>query len=129
MKSIFLFQDAPNNDPLSATFRNYINLAYSVAVADDVPSSSLDDTEVLPGYRASLAEACHLAKREVDADPLNKGKMFYHVFLVESELIDVFGAAPAACQLVSLAVRGYMFDFAVGFRTFYGMPIEHDTRN
>jgi hypothetical protein len=108
-------------DPLLAAFARYLNLAYSVAIAADLRTSSLDDDAMLPGYRRDLATACRRAYKEVFAGTPTPSLIVFHTLVVESELVEVFGAAPGSAQECYLSARAFLFEIADNYRK-HGLP-------
>ncbi len=129
MEFIHFIDDYPLNDSLLRTFSEYVNITYTVAAGNGLPVTELDYANSIAGCRASLKKACERAKTEVSLARHDKRRMFHHVFLIESELIDVFAVAPGACALFSLALRAKMVELAEHFRGFGGIPFDSEIRN
>jgi hypothetical protein len=129
MEFIHFIDSYPLNDSLLRTFSEYVNIAYTVAAGDGLPVTGLDDAGSIAGCRASLKKACEKAKKEVLFTPHDQRNIFHHVFLIESELIDVFAVAPGACGLFGLALRAKMAEIAEHFRGFCGIPLDSEIRN
>jgi hypothetical protein len=108
MEAHFIVTNSFDGGPLAA-FANIINTGYSIAVANDLPSSPNDDLVAIPHYRAELVDVCTAAAAVCIADATIE-EMLWHSLKINAMVIELCGASPRAVKECSLTMRRWIIE-------------------